>query len=261
MSFELDLTYDCNLHCKWCNRLCGTRFRKPDRVSLEIFERNIHAIESHVDNQTGIKVIGGEPTLHPQIIDMLDLLLKYIRPKMRFAIDIYTNGVGPKIQKVLNQIRAKYSTYTLFGSLSPDISKRATSDKQFYIVVSKASITGSFSVGMHESVYKAAQDMVPEMQEDYSQNCRIHHYCGYGVTPNGIFICSIAPAIATIFKLKGGLDRFPTLQEENEQKQLYCKYCYAPCTYSSKGLKPDTTPTYEKAFIEWDKEPYYLPLV
>lgn len=263
-SFELDITYDCNLHCRWCNRLCGTKYQKPEHISLEQFKRNIQIIEPHIDNQTAIRVIGGEPTLHPQIFNILDFLLQNIRPKMRFAIDIYSNGVGLKVCQILNKIRSKYSTFTVFGSIPQDSTaglKRLSSSKDFNIVVSKGGPTGAYSIGLHESIYRAAQDVVPNI--DYTEDCNYYHYCGYGITMYGIFICAMAAHIAVLFKLKGGLDHFPLPQEEEEQKQLYCKYCFSPCDTleKSKVVQEDISSTYQKALRDWDENPYFLPKV
>lgn len=248
ISFELDLTYACNLHCKWCNRLCGTKFQPPKNITVEEFMRNLYIIEPHV-SQSRISVCGGEPTLHPQIIEILDLLVKVIRPKMRFPIDIYSNGVGSVVNKVLNQIRSKYSTKTVYGMLDLELSKRPSSPIDFCIIISKASPSGFYSVGIHEPIYRAAQDLLPNIK-DYSKNCRFLDYCGYGVNAHGIFICDIAPQIATIFKLTEGLDHFPSPEEEEGQKKLYCKYCFAPCSTLKNEI--DITPSFREALERWE---------
>lgn len=257
--FEIDVTYDCNLSCKWCNRLCGTKFRPlKNNISIEKFQKIITLIEPNINNQAAVRILGGEPTLHPKIFEILDLLVKIIRPKMRFAIDICTNGSGTEVNKILNQIRLRYSTYTLYNEIGSD--KRPSSSKEFFIIISKVGPTGIPVIdNKHESIYRAAQDELPDVK-DYSKDCIVLKNCGYGINVHGIFICSPAQYIATIFKLKGGLDHLPSAAEEEEQKKLYCRYCYYPRSFL--GFKSnEISPSYEKALADWDRDPYFLSAI
>jgi hypothetical protein len=223
-------------------------------MSLERFRQNVNIIEPYINSQSQVRILGGEPTLHPQIFEILDVFAQVIRPKMRFAIYICTNEVGEKVVDTLNQIRARYTTYTTYNGPEPNPQKRLSSSKQFCIVSKNNPVSGFHTFEEHKSIYKAAQDYLPN-KEDYSKNCRVLSECGYGINPYGIFICSPAQYIATIYKLKGGLDHFPSLEEESEQKKLYCRYCYVP--YESQHISP----SYEKALKNWDEQPYLLPII
>ena len=67
-NFEWNITYDCNLACKWCTRLCGSKFNRPDHMSLEQVRRYALATAPLISAQSRINIVGGEPTLHPQIL-------------------------------------------------------------------------------------------------------------------------------------------------------------------------------------------------
>ena len=291
-NFEINITYECNLSCKWCTQLCGTKYRKPDYISIKKFKEYIHIIKPYVSIDSGIRISGGEPTLHPQIFDILDILLKEIRPKMRLPISICSNGVGADVNTILNKIRDKYSTLdTPLLILNPTLQKSASFD--FNIITSK-NFDPEYVKKYHKPIFQAIMDIQPNIniEDIVKDNCDLKrctcgldtsiHYecvikklCGTAITPYGLFICAFASTISSIFKLGSGIiDSMITLEEEKNQIRKYCKYCWSfstGCRYcwvpgSTYGINEtilDSTPTktYKKQLEQWDKHPYYLPVV
>lgn len=103
------LTRSCNLACSHCYVSAGPRLK--ERMSLEIFRRIVDVLSSQgIDD---FRLTGGEPTIHPEFNEMLDLLnSKQISPRL------ITNGVRlmqmRSPQSVLNKInRCWISTYGL----------------------------------------------------------------------------------------------------------------------------------------------------
>ena len=93
-NFEIDITYRCNLACKWCDRLCGTEFRRPIDMTATQLERYVSIIAPHINRRSSIRILGGEPMLHPQIFKMLDILIQAIRPR-KFPNNFYTHNEMP----------------------------------------------------------------------------------------------------------------------------------------------------------------------
>lgn len=76
----VDLTSKCNLNCSWC---CNSKFNIPD-ITKNQFENICSIIPKKVE----VRFLGGEPTVHPDLFDLIDITKKY-----RHMITIITNGV------------------------------------------------------------------------------------------------------------------------------------------------------------------------
>jgi hypothetical protein len=230
-------------------------------MSIELMRKYSHIIYDHIEPLSRIAITGGEPTLHPQFFDILDIAANILRSKMKIPILILSNGVGEKVNSILSEVRKRYTT---LDSPTPEISpndfvlhmstKKQT--EQFYIVCSKNRNTSLFVSQMHKPIFRAAIDFFPK-KEDFYKTCWVTGVCGYDLTPYGIFACTAAPvAISTIFKLDAlRFDHFPTEEEAERQLKQLCKYCSVPC---QQILSPIISPTYEKQLQEWRNDPFFL---
>lgn len=77
-SVEIDITYKCNLKCLNCNRSCT---QAPSKIEMPVAD-----IEAFIDQSVKknivwkrIRILGGEPTLHSRIFDIIGLLSAYQR--------------------------------------------------------------------------------------------------------------------------------------------------------------------------------------
>jgi len=76
----VDLTSKCNLNCSWC---CNSKFKIPD-----ITKSQLENICSTIPDKVEIRFLGGEPTVHSELFDLIDITKKY-----RHMVTIITNGV------------------------------------------------------------------------------------------------------------------------------------------------------------------------
>ncbi len=90
------LTYGCNLKCPYCfaNEFVN---KKSSYITEEAFIKAVEFLTRESNNRIGL--IGGEPTLHPQFKDYLELL---ISNRNVSEVTVYTNGI--LLDKFINQI-------------------------------------------------------------------------------------------------------------------------------------------------------------
>ncbi len=71
---ELDITYACNLHCFNCNRSCE-QARTNDHMSVAQIRHFLAESRDRGQKWRMIRVIGGEPTIHPNFLEIIGLLV------------------------------------------------------------------------------------------------------------------------------------------------------------------------------------------
>jgi hypothetical protein len=162
---ELNITYRCNLHCKGCNRLC-------DRTVLDedISEGDIDLLVTRLKNEKRrlrrIKIVGGEPTLHPDFVDICLVLSLAVKQGLIDKVVVNTNGTtldkwkGFNPQGIIWKVsRPSRKTHRPFLWSPKDL--------------------GLVSRGP----------------------CKMVSVCGYSLDARGWLPCSAAPAIAYLFDM------------------------------------------------------------
>lgn len=196
---EIDITYRCNLKCFNCNCSCT---QAPSRTDMPI-ATIAGFIEQSLDQGVRwkrIRLLGGEPTLHKRIFEIVGLLNKYRaehNPDLRLVLG--TNFHGRQVREVIARLpenvviksTLKTSRKNLFRPFN-----NAPCDRPFY----------------HWA--------------DYASGCRIIAECGLGVTPSGYFMCAIAGGIDRIFGYNLGRQRLPVADDPlADQMGAYCRVC------------------------------------
>lgn len=167
---EIDITYLCNLHCLNCNRSV-TQAREALHMTVE-------AVSSFVDESLlrgkrwrRIRVLGGEPTLHPEFVPIIDELLRYQEAWPDTIVEVVTNGHGKRVQAVLDAL--------------PDA-----------VMVDNSNKEGP--VQPHFGPFNLAPVDDPSFEgASYKNGCAVLEECGMGLTPMGYYPCAVA----------GGIDR------------------------------------------------------
>jgi hypothetical protein len=105
-SIVIDITTACNLKCVDCNRSCGSGQAPSDeRMSPEQIEKFIRECVDRNKHFEEIDLEGGEPTLHPQLHDIVSLILNYRdRWAHRTEVKVMTNGHGPEVAEALSRL-------------------------------------------------------------------------------------------------------------------------------------------------------------
>lgn len=156
---ELDLTTYCNLRCPACSRGCD---KFPSKDSMMIHQVEQFVIESLDLNKEWkrIGLLGGEPTLHPNIQAIFDILSLYKSAFPHTDVWMMTNGVH-KIS-IPDWVRVVYNIDHSYHHA-------------FYVSPTDENLLGTNS------------------------RCESLELCGMGLGPYGYVPCVLGTAMARIF--------------------------------------------------------------
>jgi hypothetical protein len=197
---EIDITYNCNLKCYNCNRSCTQAPSTDDMTAEQIYKFINESIIKNVQWKT-IRILGGEPTLHPNLVTILRMLNNYrIEMLPESTIQLVTNGFGRKVNERLSKI--------------PD-----------GIDIENSGKTSRVQITFHP--FNIAPVDVDRFKDyDFSGGCWIASECGMGLTPYGYYPCAIAGGIDRIFGFDQGRKELPRPGDELLGLfSKFCKYC------------------------------------
>lgn len=197
---EIDVTYDCNLRCYNCNRSCS-QAPSEDSMTVEQIEKFLSETRRVGRRWKRIRLLGGEPFLHPDIFQIIEVLIEYKKKySLSIIIEISTNGFGEFVNKRLK-------------TTPPDI-------------VVNNSYKDSPLQEKFEAFNLAPCDQPEFNQVDYANACWITSICGMGLNMYGYYQCAVAAGIDRIMGLDMGLKSIPLDTEKfNKQKRYLCRYC------------------------------------
>jgi hypothetical protein len=196
---EIDITYACNLKCFNCNRSCGLA-PSGDRLSLDQIKKFLRESTAKGIQWEGIRILGGEPTLHPEFLQIVDEVIAFKDSQCpAVEITITTNGFGKKVNDVIKKLSSK----VIVANTAKE------SNEQEFI---------PFNLAPKDSViYRYA---------DYSSGCFIIRDCGMGLSPYGYYPCAVSGAIDRVFGLDIGRKSLPELSDPmRDQMEALCRYC------------------------------------
>jgi len=111
----VEVTDHCNLECPIC--YAGSGPKREGYRSLAEIERMLDAVVANEGSPDVVQISGGEPTLHPQIFEILDAAKK--RPIKHVMLN--TNGIrianDPEFAKRLTSYAPGFEVYLQFDSL------------------------------------------------------------------------------------------------------------------------------------------------
>lgn len=202
-ALEIDITYACNMGCIQCNRALGI-FPSTERMTVEQIEIVLHESLMLTKPYRTIRILGGEPTLHPHIADIVTVLEKYYTQVENCEISLWTNGGGNQVKRVLAKL-----PHWIRVRVSPK--KRKAGGEGF------------------EPFLVAPIDYPGYHDNDFSHGCKqiAPGKCGVGVSLYGIYVCPIAAAIDRIIGVNIGIKNLVEVSNKNfrQQCEQLCRFC------------------------------------
>ncbi|HEX7503021.1 MAG TPA: radical SAM protein [Acidobacteriota bacterium] len=198
----IDLAHCCDLQCPGCNRSCGLgQAPAAEFIGLDQIERFVAESVAAGKNWRRIMLEGGEPTLHPRLPAILEVLLHFREHySPASVIELCTNGYGPLARRLSDRpppgVRVKNS------AKSPQRKNR------------------------HIAFNVAPIDMAGFAGADFSQGCYIHSIFGLGLTRHGYYPHPICGGIDRVFGFNVGLKKLSDVHGGiHGQMSRLCPYC------------------------------------
>ena len=94
IKLELNITLQCNLACPNCNRLCHIYRDRTEHMSIQQIEKFVEQAKNG-GGVSKLKVLGGEPLMHPQFVDIYKILTNAAKDGVIRHIKIETNKTRP----------------------------------------------------------------------------------------------------------------------------------------------------------------------
>ena len=196
----IEITNACWLSCRHCTRHVG-HHRKPFFMKPDYFRK---AVESILDSPCRVGVMGGEPTMHPEFLKILDIIEELVPEKSRR--DFWSSGFKfgqykDRIHEVFLKERISYNDHIAYD-------------------------------GRHTPLLVAVDDVVddPELKAHLIKNCQFQEHWSASITPNGGYFCEIAASLGHLFGKKGydisdkrWWDKNP--EQFDDQVQEFCGRC------------------------------------
>jgi len=224
---EIYLTYGCNLNCLNCD-ISSRQAPANEKMSLEQIQKFIDESITAGIKWGKIRIMGGEPTLHPDILAIIKLLIRYKREYSKDTIiQLITNGYGVQVNKVLEEIP---------GEVEIENSKK-TDERQLF---------DTFNI--------APVDLLRYKTVDYSNGCYVTDVCGIGLTPFGYYCCGIAGGIDRILGFDLARKKIPDSGDKmTDQFNVFCRYC-GHFKYPNFTNKEEMSGFWKKAYGKYKEE-------
>lgn len=199
---EWHVTYRCDLSCANCNRACFLPAQTPDMTldDAREFMRQSEQLAWYPD----IVIMGGEPTLHPDLFEFIRLANQHSPGRVTF----YSNGFSKKARECIDRVR-----------------REGTADVPDYTFKPLGSV-----IHEHWDIFIAPDDFGRERMPTDGP-CLSHSStgaCGISVDHEGYTVCCMGGAIDGVLGLGVRTKRLADLfQAEfaDRQTRALCAMC------------------------------------
>lgn len=229
---EIDITYACNLHCLNCNRSVR-QAREAMHMPLKMVSQFVDESVKRGKRWRRIRVLGGEPTIHPEFDAIMGELLRYRRWNDTCIVEVVTNGHGSRVEETIARLPPEVMI---------DNSAKQTPVQPHF---------GPFNMApVDDASYRRA---------DYSNGCAVLRDCGMGLTPMGYYPCAVAGGIDRITGERLGRRDMPDDSDGmKEEAARLCRLCgrFRDGHFVPRVLRPvldaeQMSPSWQAMYARW----------
>ena len=200
-TIHIDITNACHLRCANCTRHIG-HHRQPFFMELDYVEKAIDSLEGFPGR---VGLMGGEPFLHPQIKEIIELFSKKVDRRKRH---IWTAGF--KYEEFKDLIYEHF-------------------DKDY------VTYNDHTAPGKHQPLLVAIDDVIEnkKIADELINNCWVQEQWSASITPKGGFFCEVAASLDYLLDGPGGMPIEKgwwkkSLSDFQNQIDTNCRRCSAP---------------------------------
>ena len=263
---ELDIVSFCNLNCYSCNRFMDV-FPVKDMMTVE-------QVKFFVDESIELdwpwrelRIMGGEPSIHPQFKEILDEMMRLKRFKTSILIKVITNGTGKKVQERLKLVPPEFPVMNSMERYDTTHMELNSTTKK-HVIPDFGNMWQAPIDRLPQKPSSTVEGFIPstkikEFDENTVYSCQVHQTCGLGISHNGILPCGCGNAIGRVV----GLDFYfkslkeVTIEECHKRLEILCGLCGRNLNYTIPVRdNMEQSPFWEEAFEEYRKEVPKLPL-
>lgn len=227
----IGITYACNLRCHNCDESSA---QAPADTQMTVEQIQRFADESAAAGYRWdlIEIAGGEPTMHKDLLRILDVLREYRdRHSPHTVIKVLTNGAGDKVKQVVSQIPRD-------------------------ILVLNSQKEGKRQIELKHATFNVAPEEIGQYKNaDFRNACEWTEKCGTGLGPTGYYHCPVAAGMDRIFGWNAGRPSLPSMDDSMEDlAERFCQKCgyfLRQVEYKQALDKPLMSPVWQNAYADY----------
>lgn len=199
-SIEIEICTGCNLRCVNCDR----SVRQAPSNEYMTVEQIRRFVDESLDRDwkwERITLLGGEPTMHPQLDEVIDALARYHERQPATAFRMLSNGYGERVNETLR---------SLPPWIEPVVTHKSPRVPPLFSPVNLAPCDGPDSAA-----------------HDFSTGCSITELSGLGLSRYGYYACGPGASIDRVFGFDLGIKSLADVTAERVRSQLrrLCALC------------------------------------
>jgi len=215
---QIEVTNACHNECTNCSRFVG-HYKKPYFMDIHMVEQAILSLQ---DFPGYVGIMGGEPTLHPQFVEICHLMKRHISPEKRHLMT-----AGYHWDKYKGIIKRTFGENVDYNDHNDTTQK-------------------------HHPMLLSISDIV-ENPECLETSCWVDRIWSASINPKGCFFCEIAAAMDVLFDGPGGLPIEKGWWEKGpeafiEQQKRSCHQCGANVPFLPARLEDEQDVVSESNF-------------
>lgn len=228
---ELEITTACTLACFHCDRAVR-QAPTTDRMSVGQVRKFVDESLALAWRWERILVLGGEPTLHPQLPEILVELSRYRDARPECVVELVTNGYGESAARAIEGL----PPWVLVRN------SRKTSNEQSFATVNVA-----------------PRDLDAFRGADFSKGCLVTEDCGLGLSRHGYYPCGAGAAVDRVFGFDVGIRSLAGVntREMRERMRTLCALCgyFKGEKACARAVREEYSPSWAAALARYRTNP------